>query len=157
MKHWKEIFFGIVAVFLLIAGFYLLPASYSGKIVDFDTGEPLEGTAVVATWVEKTAMPDGGETRLKEARKTLTDKNGEWEIRSPRGLGQNYLADMFSYVTGAHSTKPPQFIVYKPGYCPGPDGFGIDACREKMKPRQEANNFGHGETIGLPKMEDSQD
>lgn len=157
MKLSKEILIGIVAVLLLIAGFYLLPVSYSGKIVDFDTGEPLEGVAVVATWVEKTAAPDGGETRLKEARKTLTDRNGEWEIRSPRGLGQNHLADMFASVTGAHPTNPPQFIVYKPGYCPGPDGFGIDACREKMKLLQGANDFGHGETIGLPKMKDSRD
>ena len=48
-------------------------------------------------------------------------------------------------------TMEPEFIIFKPGYCCWPEGFAIDACYEKLKPK-EAGEIMEGKTIELPRL-----
>ena len=60
-------------------------ATFKGKVIDADTKEPIEGAAVVAVWSEETTTPTATHSRLKDVKEVLTDKNGGWEIKGPKG------------------------------------------------------------------------
>jgi hypothetical protein len=78
-------------------------------------------------------------------------ENGEWRIKGPRGDG---IAKWFIFIPGMYYTKPPEFIVFKPGYCSYPAGLGIDACKEKIRTYNFANSENIGEVVELPKLTD---
>jgi hypothetical protein len=85
---------------------------------------------------------------VKEA---LTDKNGEWMIEGPKGREMGSITAIFTLMTGTYITNPPEFIVFKPGYCSWPAGFGIDACKDKIQP--EGNDkVAEGHTVELSKL-----
>ena len=108
--------------------------TFHGRVIDADTRAPIEGAVVVVSWSEERATIAGPTGRLKDVKETLTDKNGEWVIKGPKGrIGGDALA-MFTYFTGMYFTKPPWFIVFKPGYCSYPIGFTVDSCSGKIKP-----------------------
>jgi hypothetical protein len=58
---------------------------YKGKVVDAVTGEPIEGVVVLAVWRKNNPTPAGGISKYNDARETLTDKNGDFEIQG-KGL-----------------------------------------------------------------------
>lgn len=62
--------------------------TYQGKVIDKETLKPIEGAVVVAVW-NKWYMPlvsfEGSETKFKDAKEILTDKNGDWAIVGPKG------------------------------------------------------------------------
>jgi hypothetical protein len=123
---------------------------YGGRVIDFETKEPIEGAVVVAYWYERMAAPAGGDTRLNEVKETLTDMDGAWSITGPEEeSGDPY----YSYATGTYYIQHPRFIVFKPGYCPWPDGFALNSCRGKMKPGG-AGKVAEGENIELPKLKE---
>ena len=123
---------------------------YGGRVIDFETKEPIEGAVVVAYWYERMAAPAGGDTRLKEVKEILTDRNGAWSITGPEEeSGDPY----YSYATGTYYTQHPRFIVFKPGYCPWPNGFAIHACRGKIKP-EGAGKVAEGQNIEIPKLKE---
>lgn len=131
-------------------------ATLKGKVIDADTKQPIEGAVVVASWHEETATVAGPSSRLKDVKETLTDKNGEWVIKGPRGREVGNITAIFTFITGTYVTTPPEFIIFKPGYCSWPAGFGIDACKEKIKP--EGNDkVADGTTIELPKLTNRED
>ena len=55
-------------------------SAYRGKIVDAATGEPIEGVVVLAVWHRSLWSPGGAVTKYYDARETVTDKDGEFEI-----------------------------------------------------------------------------
>ena len=121
---------------------------YGGRVIDFETKEPIEGAVVVAYWDERMAAPAGGVTRLKEVKEILTDKNGAWRLAGPEEeRGDSY----YSFATETYYIQHPRFIVFKPGYCPWPGGFSIDACRGKIKPGG-AGKVAEGENVELFKL-----
>ena len=121
---------------------------YGGRVIDFETKEPIEGAVVVAYWYERMAAPAGGDTRLNEVKETLTDMDGAWSITGPEEeSGDPY----YSYATGTYYIQHPRFIVFKPGYCPWPKGFSIDTCRGKIKPGG-AGKVAEGENVELSKL-----
>jgi hypothetical protein len=131
-------------------------ATFHGRIIDADTREPIEGAAVVASWSEERATIAGPTGRLKDVKETLTDKNGEWVIKGPKGrIGGDTLA-MFTFFTGMYYTEPPLFIVFKPGYCSHPNGFSIESCKGKIKP-ENRDKLANGETVELPRLENRED
>src|SRR5512139_120753 len=84
------------ALWLLIIGvfycFIAMPVSifakditFRGRVIDYDTKEPIEGAVVVASWLEARQTISGDSTRLKDVKETLTDKNGEWSISGEEG------------------------------------------------------------------------
>lgn len=127
---------------------------YHGKVVHADTKEPIEGAVVVAIWHEEAATPTGPTSRLKDVKETLSDRQGEWKIRGPKG--GNIIASLIALITFSYYTTPPEFIVFKPGYCSWPAGFLIDACAGRMKPNGN-QMVAKGETVELPKLSNRED
>jgi hypothetical protein len=153
--------FGLPMVFIFTWLVTMMPCAFAkdrifhGKVIDYETREPIEGAVVVAYWDEGRATLAGQSTRLKDVKETLTDKNGEWSISGPEGR-LNDPNPIFSLVTGIHYTQEPQFIFFKPGYCPWPQGFFIDACKDKLEPGGTGEVM-EGKTIELPKLTDRED
>ena len=132
-------------------------ATFKGRVIDADTKEPIEGAVVVASWNEERATVSGPSSRLKDVKETLTDKNGQWVIRGPRGMEGGNITAIFTFLTGTYYTRPPEFIIFKPGYCSWPAGFGIDACKGKMKGYGKNYHRAISEIIELPKLTERED
>ena len=131
-------------------------ATFKGRVLDADTREPIEGAVVVAVWHEATATISGESTRLKDVRETLTDKNGEWTMEGPTGKWGGSVTAIYTFLTGSYYTRPPEFIVFKPGHCSWPAGFGIDSCKGKLKPSGN-EKLADGETVELSRLTNRED
>ena len=146
----------INSIFLLFA----MPVSISakditfrGRVIDSETKEPIEGVVVVASWLEARPTISGESTRLKDVKETLTDKNGEWSISGEEGQPHTEHP-YYDFFTGTYHTRPPSFIIFKPGYCSWPQGFYIEACQGKIKSNGE---FTVLKTFELPKLTNRED
>jgi hypothetical protein len=95
---------------------------YKGKVVDADTGKPIEGVVVLGEWYKETPTPAGAVSSYYDARETVTDKNGEFEIP---GKELKILS----------TVAPMSVLIFKVGYeyiGPGPwDSFKIDPIFKK--------------------------
>ncbi|TAN43510.1 MAG: hypothetical protein EPN25_00680 [Nitrospirae bacterium] len=80
---------------------------YSGKVVDSETKQPLEGAAVLIVFHTVSATVGGAVFKYADAVETETDKNGEFKVESKRILKTGILQrwDDNGYVT-----------IFKPGY-----------------------------------------
>jgi hypothetical protein len=96
----------------LICLFLFLPACcypvrydgpYKGRVIDADTGQPIEGVVVLGVWSKVAATPAGGVSSYYDAQETVTDRNGEFEIP---GLGLKILSKV----------APMNAIIFKVGY-----------------------------------------
>jgi hypothetical protein len=76
---------------------------YKGKVVDADTGKPIEGVVVLGVWYKETPTPAGAVSSYYDARETVTDKNGEFEIP---GMGLKVLS----------TVAPMNVLIFKAGY-----------------------------------------
>lgn len=123
--------------------------TFHGKVIDADTKEPIEGAVVVASWNESTATIAGGSSRFKDVKETLTNKNGEWKIRGPKG--DSFIAQVFAMIPGIYYTKAPEFIIFKPGYCSWPEGFSIKPCKENIKPNGN-DKIAEGDIVELSSL-----
>ena len=80
---------------LLACIFYLISLSscyaarvdgpYEGRVVDADTGQPIEKVVVLGVWYTEQTTPAGATSHYYDATETVTDKNGEFKI-SGKGL-----------------------------------------------------------------------
>ena len=68
---------------------------YRGRVVDAETGEPIEGVVVAGIWYKEIVDLAGGHRVYKDAKETLTDENGEFTIAGkiikPRNLEMNMM------------------------------------------------------------------
>jgi hypothetical protein len=88
--------------------------TFKGKVVDAETLEPIEGAVIVAVWNKERFGGLLHDIRLKDARETLTDENGDWTLI---GLeGQNSKFRRFLQYVGIFRTLNPEFFIYKSGY-----------------------------------------
>ena len=122
----KRILKGILILFVLWILFRIFCSpgapttdiTYQGKVIDKGTLKPIEGAVVVAVW-NKWYMPlvsfEGSETKFKDAKEILTDKNGDWAIVGPKGQNR-YVNEKKSWFYGIHYTVGPTFTIYRPGY-----------------------------------------
>ncbi|MEM7828502.1 MAG: carboxypeptidase-like regulatory domain-containing protein [Candidatus Aenigmatarchaeota archaeon] len=76
---------------------------YRGKVVEAETGEPIEGVVVLGVWYTVTVTPAGGTHNFYDATETVTDKNGEFKIS---GKGLRILSNL----------EPMQVTIFKVGY-----------------------------------------
>lgn len=89
------------------AGFVRGP--FSGKVIDAETKEPIEGAVVLVVWNKAIYGGVGGpSTYFLDAKETLTDKDGRFYVDKYYGFTINPLAR----IRNASSS----FIIYKPGY-----------------------------------------
>lgn len=152
---------GLLIIYIIILLFLLIDISdvfakdiiYSGRVIDADTKEPIEGAVVVAVWYEARGTITGPDTRLKDVKETLTNKDGRWSIVGPEGDEDKLIPGLLQLFM-IYITREPYFVVFKPGYCSWSFGaFGIDACKEKLKPSGK-DGFIKGEIVELPKLTD---
>ena len=94
---------------------YAADRTFQGKVIDADTLRPIHGAVVVAKWMKTRSTPAGADTVFKDAKETLTDKNGNWSIRGPEGFEFKIIPGLLSLV-GVYATESPEFTIYKPGY-----------------------------------------
>jgi len=76
---------------------------YEGKVVDANTGQPIEGVVVLGTWYREIVTPGGATHKFYDAMETVTDKDGEFRIK---GLG----------LLVASNVIPMNVIIFKAGY-----------------------------------------
>lgn len=76
---------------------------YKGKIIDADTGNPVEGVVILGVWNHETPTAAGAVTSFYDAQETVTDKNGEFVIK---GLGLKIMSDVI----------PMDVMIFKAGY-----------------------------------------
>jgi hypothetical protein len=134
---------------------YAKERTYRGKVVDFDTKEPIEGAVVVAHWYKAWQTVAGESTSPKEVKECLTDKNGNWSIVGLRGKADDPYPYL-SFFLGLSYIREPSFIIFKPGYCSWPKGFYIDACKGSIEPRGTAEIM-EGKDVELLKLTSRED
>lgn len=144
MKRSNKVFIWILLIIvvprIVVSCTFWGNRTYSGRVIDADTLEPIEGTVVVAVWNKSwPGIGAGRETKFKMAKEVLTDANGEWSIKGPRGRQlsrENEWMEIFYLITYIHYTKKPSFIFYKPGYCRPPQkpgGFTAHVYRDEKR------------------------
>jgi hypothetical protein len=76
---------------------------YEGRIIDADTGKPIEGVVILGTWYTAQFSPAGSTHNFYDARETVTDRNGEFSIP---GMGLRVLSNL----------EPMHILIFKAGY-----------------------------------------
>lgn len=83
---------------------YYWDGPYKGKVIELDTGVPIEGAVVAGSWYIEVMA---GWPSFCDAKETVTDKNGEFVL--PR-------AWCISFWPIASLSMPGNVVVFKPGY-----------------------------------------
>ena len=103
----KKIFLIAVMSILWIftSGFSIIryDGDYRGRVVDTETGEPIEGAVVLGVWYKEVPTVAGPKYDYYDARETVTDKNGEFLIP---GKGLILLSNL----------EPVSIMIFKAGY-----------------------------------------
>jgi hypothetical protein len=82
MKTIYTIIFAFVATMLISSCAYAVryDRPYEGRIIDVDTGQPLEGVVVLGVWYKEEQTVAGAVSTYYDARETITGKYGEFNI-----------------------------------------------------------------------------
>ncbi|MEW6417391.1 MAG: hypothetical protein AB1480_04635 [Nitrospirota bacterium] len=126
---------------------------YSGRVIDADTKEPIEGAIIVFAWYKEKATIAGPSQSLHDVKEALTDKDGRWRIEGPKGNCRDLLPGLLQLMGIACIEEQPEIIIFKPGYCAWKNGFVLKAC-QKMKYSESDNGEG---TFELPKLTNKED
>ena len=76
---------------------------YEGRVVDVETGKPIEGVVVLGVWYKETPTVAGAVSSYYDAKEAITDKNGEFQIQ---GLGLRIFSNV----------APMNVLIFKAGY-----------------------------------------
>jgi len=95
-------FLGII-IFIGCASAVRYDGPYEGRVIDADTGQPIEGVVVLGVWNKEYPTPGGAVHEFYDARETVTDKNGEFSIP---GMGLEILSNV----------TPMDVLIFKTGY-----------------------------------------
>jgi len=77
--------------------------TYSGKVIDVDTEEPIEAVVVLGVWNKEYTGAPGTISEFYDARETVTDKKGEFKIT---GQGLRIMTNL----------APMNILIFKAGY-----------------------------------------
>ena len=103
----KRIILLIIALFLLAISSGCTPVryenDYKGKIINADTGKPVEGVVVLGVWFKAYPTPGGAAHEFYDAREAITDKNGKFFIP---GMGLLIFSNIVSM----------DVLIFKAGY-----------------------------------------
>jgi len=122
--------FLIVAIswgFMPFTSSNVIGASYHGKVVEAETGKPIEGAVVVVVWHKKPIITMDGPQYVHKTAEVLTNLEGVFSIDASPGIDWNPL----TYVL-----NNPSIAIFKPGYGPFPTGhvkeLSIEATKKKL-------------------------
>lgn len=76
---------------------------YKGRVIDADTGRPIEGVVILGVWYKEISTAAGGVSSYYDAKEAVTEKDGEFEIR---GVERK----LWTYV------GPMNVLIFKAGY-----------------------------------------
>ena len=135
-----RLFFALVLMMFLGASLaeMTLAATYSGKVVDAETGKPLQGAVIVVVWYKKAIYSMDGPEYFHNARETLTDREGNFSMDASEGINWNPLTWI----------ETPRIAVYHPGYWPLSDAYP----REFRDPYGMDDAMKKGAVVKLPKL-----
>ena len=117
---------------------------YRGKVVDAETGQPLEGAVFVIVWYKKPFITMNGPQDFHSAKEALTDAKGEFLVDGSPGIDWN----PFTYIK-----NDPSIVIFMPGYGPFPVGH----VKELPTGELEKAMTGAGAVIKLPKLKSQQE
>ena len=142
----KSIWLALITVVLsvLVSSSFGLPSvlwaqTYRGKVVEADTGEPLEGAVFVITWHKKPFITMDGPQYFHSAKEGLTDAKGEFSVDGSPTIDWN----PFTYIM-----ERPHIAIFKPGYGP----FPVAHVREKRLEESEQEMVKGGAIIKLARL-----
>lgn len=118
--------------------------AYHGKVVDAETGEPIEGAVVVVVWYKKPHVTMDGPTYFHNAKEVLTNGEGIFSIDSSPGIDWS----PFTYVR-----EEPRIVIFKPGYGPFPRAHVREMSIEQTKNRL----LKEGAVIKLPRIKSKEE
>jgi hypothetical protein len=93
----------VIIILLGCASAIRYDGPYEGRVINANTGEPIEGVVVLGKWSREHITPGGAVSEYYDARETVTDKNGEFYIP-----GQGLLI--------ASNVTPMNVLIFKAGY-----------------------------------------
>lgn len=105
----KRILILILTLFVLYVtscyGFAVIlkDGPYDGRVIDVDSGEPIEGVVVLGVWNTEIVTPGGATHNFYNAQETVSDKNGDFRIK---GMGFKILSNI----------TPMDVLIFKAGY-----------------------------------------
>ncbi len=106
-KMKKQLFISLINIIgiLVITGCAAayVDGPYEGRVIDADTGQPVEGVVVLGIWNTVIVTPGGGTHNFYDAQETVTDKNGDFKIK---GLGLVIMSNI----------SPLDVLIFKAGY-----------------------------------------
>lgn len=108
-KQWWPL---VLAVFLgwnVLVPLLARSATYHGKVVDEETGNPIAGAVVTVIWYHSPIIQMAGTRSYLNAQETVAGDDGSFSLWTWPGISIN----PFTYVT-----SPPDAIIYKAGYAP---------------------------------------
>lgn len=119
----KRYLTAIVILLVLFVAYIIVrfPSSYEGKVVDADTGEPVEGVVVLLHW-GYASLPHAHYEKYLDAKETITDTNGFFKTRR-RKINLNPLSNTFE----------PYTMIFKSGYKAVDTVWALDVFREEHK------------------------
>ena len=116
MTHLRTVIWTTFFLLLVSSSSFSADRTFRGKVIDAETLKPIEGALVVAIWRKTKAFLITSTTDFKDAKETLTDKNGEWSITGPEGQDVPKEFELLYVIGLRHITGGPEIIYYKPGY-----------------------------------------
>ena len=129
MKNKQRLTFNFLFFFLLLvlSACVHTDGLYRGKVVELESGKPIEGAVVAARW---TIEPFVHTERICDAKETITNENGEFEL--PKGSCWSHpFAEMHK----------PTVVVFKPGYLGYPPLGAEPEERKSRMPNFTGNEF----------------
>lgn len=151
MKALLKIFVILSILFMTspaYAGGWLIyyDTSYTGKVVDAETNQPIEEVAVLGVWyLQRFGGAGGPLAKFFDAKETVTDKNGEFTVPGVIGFHWWPFTKMYR----------PRFIIYKPGYDSYPP---YDLMRPGITGMEQQGFLEHkGNIVKLPRVKNKQE
>lgn len=129
MKNKRRLGFGFFTSLLLsiLSACVHTDGPYRGKVIELETGNPIEGAVVAAIWMIE---PYVHSERLCDAKETLTNQNGEFELPEGRCTSHPF-AEMYK----------PEVVIFKPGYLAYPPLGATFEERKALMPGFTGDEF----------------
>jgi len=119
--------FAAVSFLAILTACTHIDGPYRGKVVELETEKPIEGAVVAARW---TIEPYIRPKKICDAKETITDKNGDFEL--PKG---SCFCQPFAKI------DKPLVVVFKPGYLGYPALGATQEERKAQAPGNTGNEF----------------